>query len=276
MHWYQKSGQNLWIQCGFWIWTITQEIVSANFTTDPTTQVTGTTPKPHREMLFELEAHKIIPDCIDGAPPYPAQIKFLEKVEVDFGNILLVNEIKFAPYLIRYPMKNSTFYTVMMVGLDEPSEEAPTDREWLYYLVCNIPGLTIFQGDAIAKWVQPMPKMSTGMHRYVFLIYKQKSRTAIVENEISAGRSDKDRAGFSHQRFAEKNNFGKPIAVNFFVLMSPFNLTVTPFPDEKVPEPTDNYLEEARKLNEEKEKRKEMNQQKEEKQQNSTLSTPKN
>jgi len=54
-----------------------------------------------------------------------------------------------------------------------------------------------------------------GLHRYVFLLYKQSGKLSFSEQHLT-NRSGGGRASQSVSKFAAKYNFGDPIAGNFF------------------------------------------------------------
>lgn len=55
----------------------------------------------------------------------------------------------------------------------------------------------------------------TGLHRYVFLIYKQNGKLTFDEPRLT-NRSGDNRGCFKISKFAEKYKLGNPIAGNFY------------------------------------------------------------
>lgn len=79
----------------------------------------------------------------------------------------------------------------------------------------NIPETDISKGEVLKGYRGSGPPKGTGLHRYVFLVYKQPS--ILHFNEPRIGPSSRDnRASFSARKFADKYKLGKPIAGNFF------------------------------------------------------------
>lgn len=61
------------------------------------------------------------------------------------------------------------------------------------------------------------PPEGTGLHRYVFLAYKQHQSDDIKPDEpILTNRSGENRAKFSVAKFAAKYNLGSPVAGNYY------------------------------------------------------------
>lgn len=47
-------------------------------------------------------------------------------------------------------------------GPDEPTRDSPTDREFLYWLVVNVPLNAVYCGDDMVEYLPPAPKKDTG------------------------------------------------------------------------------------------------------------------
>lgn len=75
-------------------------------------------------------------------------------------------------------------------------------------IVTDIPGTTNSTfGTEVVGYEMPRPNI--GIHRFVFLLFKQTSR----QTEMSIPMI---RDGFSTRRFAEENELGSPVAVLYF------------------------------------------------------------
>ena len=67
---------------------------------------------------------------------------------------------------------------------------------WLHYLVLNIPNGDISKGDIVVSYNGPSPPKGTGIHRYIFELYKQ-------EELIQPQRME--RSSFNPSSFAKLN-----------------------------------------------------------------------
>ncbi|XP_054711037.1 protein D3-like [Uloborus diversus] len=157
----------------------------------------------------------IVPDVIDQAPSEIVKIKYGDK-SFELGEELTPTDVKDLPTTVSFPSKEEDFHAICMVDPDAPSRSKPVYREWLHWLVVNIPGTDISKGNTIAEYIGAGPPIDTGLHRYVFLVYKQPAELMCDEEKIS-NTSTKDRVQFEIRKFSRKYSLGVPIAGNFFL-----------------------------------------------------------
>ncbi|KAL6841194.1 hypothetical protein ACP4OV_028967 [Aristida adscensionis] len=100
-----------------------------------------------------------------------------------------------------------TFFTLVMTDPDVPGPSDPYLREHLHWIVTDIPGTTDTSfGKELVTYESPKPYI--GIHRFVFVLFRQKSRQAV--------RSPSSRDYFSTRRFAADNDLGDPVAAVYF------------------------------------------------------------
>ncbi|KAH9734102.1 protein HEADING DATE 3A [Citrus sinensis] len=100
-----------------------------------------------------------------------------------------------------------TFYTLVMVDPDAPSPSDPGLREYLHWLVTDIPETTEASfGKEIVSYESPRP--TVGIHRFVFVLFRQH----VKQNVCAPGW----RQNFSCKDFAELYNLGSPVAAVYF------------------------------------------------------------
>ncbi|KAL1500855.1 hypothetical protein ABEB36_006279 [Hypothenemus hampei] len=165
-------------------------------------------------IIKNMEKHQVVPDVIDVAPQEEAEVSYPSGVKVDQGNILTPTQVKDQPS-IKWQADSSTLYTVCMTDPDAPSRKEPTFREWHHWLVGNVPGNDVSKGEVLSAYVGSGPPPNTGLHRYVFLVYKQNGKLTFDEPRLP-NTSDDKRSGFSIRKFATKYNLGTPVAGNFY------------------------------------------------------------
>ncbi|XP_066144601.1 protein D3-like [Euwallacea fornicatus] len=161
-----------------------------------------------------MEKHGVVPDVISAAPSEIAEVCYPSGVKVEQGNELTPTQVKDQP-AISWGAQTDAFYTVCMTDPDAPSRKEPTYREWHHWLVGNVPGSQIAKGEVLSAYVGSGPPPNTGLHRYVFLVYKQPNKLSFDEPRLPNNSGDK-RGCFSIRKFAEKYNLGQPVAGNFY------------------------------------------------------------
>lgn len=111
--------------------------------------------------------------------------------------------------------KNKAFYTLIMTDPDAPSRKTPTMREWHHWMVVNIPGSDLRQGEIMTEYIGPAPPKDTDLHRYVFLLFKQDDKIKFEEKYLR-NNSAEGRDRFSTRKFIEKYHLNELEAGNFF------------------------------------------------------------
>ncbi|XP_044468702.1 CEN-like protein 1 [Mangifera indica] len=98
-------------------------------------------------------------------------------------------------------------YTLIMTDPDAPSPSDPYLREHLHWMVTDIPGTTdVSFGKEVVSY--EIPKPVVGIHRYVFILFKQRGRQTV--------KTPTSRDYFNTRRFAQDNGLGLPVAAVYF------------------------------------------------------------
>ncbi|KAI3746138.1 hypothetical protein L6452_08560 [Arctium lappa] len=99
------------------------------------------------------------------------------------------------------------FHTLVMVDPDAPSPSDPNLREYLHWLVTDIPATTGARfGQEVVCYESPRPLM--GIHRMVFVLFRQLGRQTVYAPGW--------RQNFNTKDFAEAYNLGSPVAAVYF------------------------------------------------------------
>jgi len=162
-----------------------------------------------------FESHQIVSDVITTAPASTICIKYPSGVEVKLGNVLTPTQVKDVPSNISWPIEANSLYTLVFSDPDAPSRKNPIRREFLHWLVVNIPGTDISKGETFTEYIGSGPPEGTGLHRYVFLVFKQPNSLALNRTKAS-NRSADGRPRFLVADFAKEHNLGAPVAGNFY------------------------------------------------------------
>ncbi|KAF0915919.1 hypothetical protein E2562_000562 [Oryza meyeriana var. granulata] len=100
------------------------------------------------------------------------------------------------------------FYALVMVDPDAPNPSNPTLREYLHWLVTDIPGTTDTNyGREVVCYESPRP--AAGIHRVVVVLFRQMARGTVDQPPLL-------RHNFSTRGFADDHGLGSPVAAAFF------------------------------------------------------------
>ncbi|KAI3456353.1 hypothetical protein Pfo_013016 [Paulownia fortunei] len=160
-----------------------------------------------RAALDPLVMGRVIGDVLDMFVP-------VAELTVQYGAKDIGNGSEVKPSLAadrpRVHIRGSpNYYTLVMVDPDAPSPSEPTLREWLHWLVIDIPeGSDASEGKEVMSYTGPQPP--TGVHRYVFAAFKQQGLVETVR------RKPMERGLFKTRRFASENELGLPAAALYF------------------------------------------------------------
>lgn len=157
-----------------------------------------------------LVVGRVVGDVVDLFVPTVA-------MSVRFGTKDLTNGCEIKPPVaaaapaVQIAGRVNDLFTLVMTDPDAPSPSEPNMREWLHWLVVNIPGGTDpSQGEEVVPYMGPRPPV--GIHRYVLVVFQQKARVAAPV----PGADQAVRARFSTRAFAERHDLGLPVAAMYF------------------------------------------------------------
>ncbi|XP_050297579.1 cell surface glycoprotein 1-like isoform X11 [Anthonomus grandis grandis] len=168
-----------------------------------------------RDQIFKtMKQDRIVPDVMDRCPEKLAEVAFPSGGQVNLGKELTPTQT-LQPPSIYWEADRKSFYTLCMVDPDAPRAKESKFNEWNHWLVGNIPGNRIAQGQPLVQYLPPCPQRNSPPHRYTYMVFKQPSRISFKEPTIPAN-SFQNRDGFSLRNFAQKYQLGQPIAGNYF------------------------------------------------------------
>nr|QVX19914.1 mother of FT [Anemia villosa] len=115
-----------------------------------------------------------------------------------------------------------TYFTLVMVDPDAPSPSEPTMREWLHWIVTDIPATqgTVISSDGIkGNEMVPYegPRPTVGIHRYVLVLFRQSAGWCwggvnVMKMQMWA----RSRHNFCTRLFAAELGLGLPEAALYF------------------------------------------------------------
>lgn len=174
---------------------------------------------------------------LSKVPKGLVNINFGTHTCVHMGTELKSSESAYAPTAISYPIESvesPKLHTVLMVDLDHEStkgqnsfetsdEDLKPSHMYLHWMVINIPGEKVDDGQTITSYKGPTPKPGSGVHRYVIVAYEQKSDAPMrIDHGAAPFRTsfpcqESGRLYFDLENFRSKYNMSEhPIAANYF------------------------------------------------------------
>lgn len=158
--------------------------------------------------------HEVSPNLIPISPKNLATVTYSNGAIVIPGEELTPTQVKDIPTVL-WEYDKDTLYTLIMIDPDATSRLTPTLREVRHWLVGNIPENRIEQGDTLVEYIGAGAPEGTGLHRYIFLVYKQSEKTQ-TDGTFTSNRSSDGRLNTSTKDYATVNKLGDPVAGNFF------------------------------------------------------------
>ncbi|KAL5537773.1 hypothetical protein UlMin_045786 [Ulmus minor] len=158
--------------------------------------------------LEPLSVGRVVGDVVDSFSPSVRMIvTYNSNKQVANGHELMPSIISSRPRVDIGGEDMRAAYTVIMTDPDAPSPSDPYLREHLHWMVADIPGTTdVSFGKEIVSYEPPKPVV--GIHRYVFILFKQSRRQTV--------RPPASRDCFNTRAFSLENNLGLPVAAVYF------------------------------------------------------------
>ncbi|XP_052186894.1 CEN-like protein 2 [Diospyros lotus] len=146
--------------------------------------------------------------CVKMSVTYSSSTK---QLQVFNGHELFPSSLAIKPRVEVHGGDMRSFFMQILTDPDAPGPSDPYLREHLHWIVTDIPGTTdsSFGREAVTY---ELPRPNIGIHRLVFVLFKQKQRDGVV----AAPTASTPRDGFSTRKFAEENELGLPVAAVFF------------------------------------------------------------
>ncbi|XP_062224755.1 protein SELF-PRUNING-like [Phragmites australis] len=159
-------------------------------------------------VLEPLVVGKVIGEVIDNfSPTVKMTATYGTNKQVFNGHEFFPSAVVSKPRVEVQSGDMRSFFTLVMTDPDVPGPSDPYLREHLHWIVTDIPGTTDASfGRELMIYESPKPYI--GIHRFVFVLFKQKSRQAV--------RPPSSRDLFSTRRFAADNDLGLPVAAVYF------------------------------------------------------------
>lgn len=205
-----------------------------------------------KSVIEGLEAHDVLSEVIqvkDFKPWGYISGQFSADAPIAMGNTIKLEKTQSQPQLqfVIDPrlsdeagapkITDADLFTLVMTDPDAPSRTDKTYSEYCHYVATDLKLLnetmhstggtvtepqflatSIDHGNVIETFVPPGPPKNTGLHRYIYILYKQPPHSTgkdftKVKGRMNWGYGIK---GVGAAKWAAENNL-TPIAVNFFL-----------------------------------------------------------
>lgn len=155
-----------------------------------------------------LVVGNIVGDIVDHFAPSALLRVFYNNREMTSGSELKPSQVANEPTVQIAGRDGRALYTLVMVDPDAPSPSNPSKREYLHWLVTDIPeGADVSRAmSEVVAYESPRP--TAGIHRFVFIVFRQAVRQAIYAPGW--------RANFNTRDFAACYSLGAPVAAAYF------------------------------------------------------------
>ncbi|GLJ55974.1 hypothetical protein SUGI_1201600 [Cryptomeria japonica] len=155
-----------------------------------------------------LKLSGVIGDVLDlFTPTIKMNVLYERNIEVNNGFELLPSTLVSPPQVDVLDGNQRTYFTLIMTDPDAPSPSDPVGREYLHWIVTDIPGtLSNSSGREIVSYENPRPMV--GIHRYVLALFEQNGKGTVDPPP--------SRHHFNTREFADSNELGLPVAAVYF------------------------------------------------------------
>ncbi|XP_057798569.1 CEN-like protein 1 [Salvia miltiorrhiza] len=159
-------------------------------------------------LLDSLSVGRVVGEVVDNfVPCVKLIVTYNSNKQVCNGHELMPAVIMAKPRVDIGGEDMRAAYTLVMTDPDVPGPSDPYLREHLHWIVTDIPGTTDASfGRETVSYEAPKPVI--GIHRYVFVLFKQRGRQTV--------RPPASRDCFNTRAFAEENGLGLPVAAVYF------------------------------------------------------------
>nr|XP_018905809.1 PREDICTED: protein D1-like [Bemisia tabaci] len=166
--------------------------------------------------LSKLKANSIVPNVIPTMPQFALSVEY-KHATIKAGDMINGSKIIDEPVRVVWPRKINSYYTLFMIGPDAPVREQPIDRNWLHWLVTNLQGTDVEDGDEIAEYCGSLAGYEKGPHWLVYVVYENPSGKEIQFDEEPLAEDDpfEKRTSFDLLNFTRKYGMHTPVAANF-------------------------------------------------------------
>lgn len=132
---------------------------------------------------------------------------------VHTGNVIKPAEALKYP-AVNYESDPDSLWTLALTSLD--GHMTDNNKEYVHWLVANIPADSVEKGDTIVEYMQPFPLKGTGYHRYVFVLYKQDGPLSYDVTKVTSASPLENRTFETREWYKKYQDNITPAGLAFF------------------------------------------------------------
>ncbi|KAF3853159.1 hypothetical protein F7725_013847 [Dissostichus mawsoni] len=130
-----------------------------------------------------------------------------------FPNALFLPQAASVPQ-ISFEAEEGSLWTLMLTCPDEHLLD--NEAEYVHWLVGNIPGGSVQEGEELCHYLPPFPPKGTGFHRYVYFLFKQEVRIDFQEDVRTTPLSLAERSFKTLDFYRKHQDAMTPAGLSFF------------------------------------------------------------
>jgi hypothetical protein len=167
-------------------------------------------------LVESLKSANLLPSAIipsSFTPSLDLSVKFSSGLAPENGSLARVSQVKEQPIIsiCSPPTSSAASYTFMMIDPDAPTPDDPKFGYWRHWVVTSIPSPSATtspeditaRGKTLTQYLAPGPKDESGPHRYLFLLFEEKSGETLEKADVG-GEEFVERRSFRAEQLAEK------------------------------------------------------------------------
>ncbi len=134
------------------------------------------------------------------------------------GNIIPASDTSVKPHIHfdSGAQESEEHWTMILTSPD--SHLVENEKEYLLWMIGNIPGQDVEHGDVLCDYLQPFPAKGTGFHRQVFILFKQDGKLNLSDEQRPSGcHSLKDRTFSTYDFLVKYQDQLTPAGLRFFL-----------------------------------------------------------
>lgn len=130
------------------------------------------------DIELVMVKNDVIPEIIEVSPRNTMKILYPNGYYVKAGNLMKTIDVVEQPLVYwKTDPTRKDYYTIIMFSPDYPTRSNPVLANFLHWMVVNIPNGHVEDGEVICDYLGALPEPDNDLHRYIFLVYKQKAKT---------------------------------------------------------------------------------------------------